>query len=175
MNIFELFFNVFLMNFLHTNLWFIFHLWILWFFQDFNFIIILQEFWMEIFWICHKIKFLYFSIFSAYIGWGLLLSLQPPFYPSEAEKKGATPSQYGFVFGIANLAAFLFAPFFGRYGSKIGPKILYNFGAFTQGFVGITFGFLVYIENAGAFLGLSYLLRFVKCSFFAKKSKWKTF
>ena len=112
-----------------------------------------------------------FSIFSAYIGWGLLLSLQPPFYPSEAEKKGATPSQYGFVFGIANLAAFLFAPFFGRYGSKIGPKILYNFGAFTQGFVGITFGFLVYIENAGAFLGLSYLLRFVKCSFFAKKSK----
>ncbi len=25
--------------------------------------------------------------------WGLLLSLQPPFYPSEAEKKGATPSQ----------------------------------------------------------------------------------
>ena len=102
-----------------------------------------------------------YSIFLAYIGWGLLLSLQPPFYPSEAEKKGATPSQYGFVFGIANLAAFLFAPFFGRYGSKIGPKILYNFGAFTQGFVGITFGFLVYIENAGAFLGLSYLLRLV--------------
>ena len=36
----------------------------------------------------------------AYIGWGLLLSLQPPFYPLEAELKGATPSQYGFVFGI---------------------------------------------------------------------------
>ena len=109
-----------------------------------------------------------FSIFLAYIGWGLLLSLQPPFYPSEAEKKGATPSQYGFVFGIANLAAFLFAPFFGRYGSKIGPKILYNFGAFTQGFVGITFGFLVYIENAGAFLGLSYLLRLVSRKKFRK-------
>ncbi len=30
---------------------------------------------------------------SAYIVWGLLLSLQPPFYPSEAERKGATPSQ----------------------------------------------------------------------------------
>ena len=52
--------------------------------------------------------------FTAYIGWGLLLSLQPPFYPSEAEKKGATPSQYGFVFGIANLAAFIFAPIFGQ-------------------------------------------------------------
>jgi MFS family permease len=88
-----------------------------------------------------------------------LLSLQPPFYPSEAAKKGATPSQYGFVFGIANLAAFLFAPIFGRYGAKIGPKLLYNAGAFTQGIVGLSFGFLVYIDDVGVFLGLSYLLR----------------
>ena len=29
----------------------------------------------------------------AYLVWGALISLQPPFYPSEAEKKGATPSQ----------------------------------------------------------------------------------
>ena len=29
----------------------------------------------------------------AYIVWGSLISLQPPFYPTEAEKKGATPSQ----------------------------------------------------------------------------------
>ena len=33
------------------------------------------------------------SIASAYFVWGLLISLQPPFYPSEAESKGATPSQ----------------------------------------------------------------------------------
>ena len=31
--------------------------------------------------------------FPAYIDWGLLFSIQPPFYPSEAEKKGATPAQ----------------------------------------------------------------------------------
>ena len=43
-----------------------------------------------------------------YISLGLLISLQPPFYPSEAEKMGATPAQYGFVFGIANLSLFLF-------------------------------------------------------------------
>ena len=29
----------------------------------------------------------------AYLVWGSLISLLPPFYPSEAEKKGATPSQ----------------------------------------------------------------------------------
>ena len=32
----------------------------------------------------------------AYIVWGSLISLQPPFYPTEAEKKGATPSQVSF-------------------------------------------------------------------------------
>ena len=33
------------------------------------------------------------SIAAAYFVWGLLVSLQPPFYPQEAEKKGASPSQ----------------------------------------------------------------------------------
>ena len=30
---------------------------------------------------------------TAYIVWGALISLQPPFYPTEAAKKGASPSQ----------------------------------------------------------------------------------
>ena len=90
------------------------------------------------------------------------MSLQPPFYPLEAEKKGATPSQYGFVFGIANLAAFIFAPIFGKFGAQIGPKLLYNMGAFTQGFVGVSFGFLKYVQDAAPFLGLSYFLRYAR-------------
>ena len=77
----------------------------------------------------------------------------------EPKPPGATSSQYGFVFGIANLAAFLSAPIFGRYGAKIGPKFLYNFGAFVQAFCGLAFGFLDLIPQVGAFLGLSYFLR----------------
>ena len=69
--------------------------------------------------------------------------------------------QYGFVFGIANLAAFLTAPFFGRYGNIIGPKILYNSGAFLQAICGIAFGFLTYVNGADLFIGLSYLLRYI--------------
>ena len=55
--------------------------------------------------------------------------------------------------------AFLFAPIFGRWGNVIGAKILYNSGAYIQAVVGITFGFLTYINNTGLFIGLSYLLR----------------
>ena len=98
-------------------------------------------------------------IFSAFTGWGCILAIQPPFYPLEAEKKGARPSQYGFVFGMLNLTAFIFAPLFGRYGGKVGAKVLFIFGAFTQGIVGILFGFLDFVQTATPFLSLSYIFR----------------
>ena len=72
---------------------------------------------------------------------------------------GARPSQYGFVFGIYNLAAFIAALFFGRYGSQIGPKLLYNTGAFGKALAGLSFGFLDYIDDTATFLGMSYVLR----------------
>ena len=106
-----------------------------------------------------RLVLLCISVSGAYVVWGLLISLLPPFYPKEAELKGATPSQYGFVFGSANLAAFIFAPIFGRIGSRIGPKILYNCGAYLQAICGISIGLLAYIDNVDVFIGLSYLLR----------------
>ena len=30
---------------------------------------------------------------QAFLFWGLMIALQPPFYPSEAEKKGAKPTE----------------------------------------------------------------------------------
>ncbi len=69
------------------------------------------------------------------------------------------PPQYGFVFGIVNLAAFFFAPVLGRYGDAIGPKLLYNTGSLTQGIGSICFGLLKFVNSTGAFIGLSYLLR----------------
>jgi len=97
----------------------------------------------------------------AYLGWGLLLGLQAPFYPKEAELKGATSSQYGSVFGTASLAAFIFSTIFGKFSAKIGPKLVYNIGAFAQAIIGIIFGFLKYVQDVTTFLGLSYLLRFL--------------
>ena len=97
-----------------------------------------------------------------YIALGLLISLQPPFYPSEAEKKGATPAQYGFVFGIANLSLFIFSPIFGGYSAKIGPKICFNVGAVSQGVSGFLFAFLPYVNDVGGFIGISCLLRAIE-------------
>ena len=55
--------------------------------------------------------FIFWSL-TVYIALGLLISLQPPFYPSEAEAMGASPAEYGFVFGIANLSLFIFRKVF---------------------------------------------------------------
>lgn len=110
---------------------------------------------------CHYV-ILSINISAVYIALGLLISLQPPFYPSEAEKMGATPAEYGFVFGIANLSLFLFSPVFGKYGPSIGPKRCFNMGAVMQGVSGFLFAFLPYVNATGLFLGLSYLLRFLE-------------
>ena len=124
----------------------------------------------------------------AYLVWGSLISLLPPFYPKKAEAKGARPSQvwrtnqladsvsfnlcnipilfqYGFVFGIAPLAAFVASPLCGIYGESIGVKILYNFGTYAQGISTGLMGFLEFVDNTNAFLGLSYALRFFKWHF----------
>ena len=100
-----------------------------------------------------------FNISAVYIALGLLISLQPPFFPSEAEKMGATPAEYGFVFGIANLSLFIFSPVFGKYGPVIGPKLCFNLGAVLQGVSGFLFAFLPYCTTTGSFIGLAYLLR----------------
>lgn len=69
--------------------------------------------------------------------------------------------QYGLVFGIPNLAAFITAPLFGIYGQAIDPSAMCLIGAFMQGICGILFAFLGRLDNLAAFLGLSYLLRLV--------------
>jgi len=57
------------------------------------------------------------------------------------------------------LAAFISAPLYGKYGNKIGAKLLYNTGGMLQALGALSFGFLTYVDNVGAFIGLSYCLR----------------
>ena len=89
----------------------------------------------------------------------LCFSLQAPFYPREAEKRGATATQYGFVFGVFELTMFLCSPLFGRYLSVIGPSFLFSTGVFTAGLSCILFGLLDKVYETNVFLGLSFLTR----------------
>ena len=97
-----------------------------------------------------------------YIAIGSLISLIPTFYPSYAESKGATASQYGLVYGIQPLTLFVFGPIFGRYGSTIGFRFCFVSGALLEGISGLLSAFLPYCEDAELFIALSYILRIVQ-------------
>uniref|UniRef100_A0A8D8SSK7 MFS-type transporter SLC18B1 n=1 Tax=Cacopsylla melanoneura TaxID=428564 RepID=A0A8D8SSK7_9HEMI len=92
----------------------------------------------------------------------ICVSLQAPFYPHEAEKKGATPTEYGFVFGVFELVVFLISPFYGQHLNRIGPKYLFNGGIFTTGICAILFGCLHFVDGHYPFIILSFVIRIVE-------------
>ena len=93
------------------------------------------------------------SLFCAvYISWGLTDSIQAPFYPKEASAKGATPAEYGFVFGVIHLAIFICGPIFGKYMHKLGVKKVYCYGVVQTAVCALLFGTLDFVEDKTLFL-----------------------
>ncbi|KAJ9599074.1 hypothetical protein L9F63_010441, partial [Diploptera punctata] len=92
----------------------------------------------------------------------ICVSLQAPFYPKEAELKGATATEYGLVFGIFELVVFIVSPIYGQHLNRIGPKFLFNGGIFTTGACAILFGMLDRVEGHAPFIVLSFLIRIVE-------------
>ncbi|XP_012219414.1 MFS-type transporter SLC18B1-like [Linepithema humile] len=92
----------------------------------------------------------------------ICVSLQAPFYPQEAEKKGASPSEYGLVFGIFELVVFMISPFYGQRLNQIGPKLLFNGGILTTGACAILFGLLDKVDGHYPFIILSFVIRIVE-------------
>lgn len=99
---------------------------------------------------------------AVYVTWGLTDSIQAPFYPIEAEQKGANPAEYGAVFGVIHLAMFLSGPFFGKYMGKLGVFRVFVFGVLGTAFCGCLFGILTYLPTTWSFLGASYALRILE-------------
>lgn len=92
----------------------------------------------------------------------ICVSLQAPFYPKEAEAKGASATEYGLVFGIFELVVFLISPFYGQHLNRIGPKLLFNGGIFTTGICAILFGFLDQVDGHLPFILLSFVIRIIE-------------
>jgi len=92
---------------------------------------------------------------------GMTVSLQAPFYPAEAESKGASAVEYGLVFGIFQLSAFFVSPIIGKYLPRIGIGRAFYGGLFMTGLLVIAFGLLNRIEGVTAFIAMSFLIRIV--------------
>jgi MFS family permease len=85
--------------------------------------------------------------------------LQAPFYPIEAEAKGANSAQYGVVFGIIHLAMFLAGPLFGRFMPRLGVRSVFVFGVLGTAVCSCAFGLLTFLPTMWSFLDCSYALR----------------
>lgn len=92
----------------------------------------------------------------------ICISLQAPFFPAEAEAKGASATEYGLVFGSFELAAFLSSPIFGHYIHNIGTRFLLSMGLLVNASTTILFGFLHFITSHNEFIFLSFLLRILE-------------
>jgi len=92
----------------------------------------------------------------------ICVSLQAPFYPQEAERKGASAAEYGLVFGVFELIVFIVSPLYGHFLHKIGPKLMFNGGIFTTGTCAILFGLLDRVDGHYPFIMLSFVIRIVE-------------
>ena len=79
----------------------------------------------------------------------------------EAQSKGATPSEFGPVFGIVHLATVATSPFVGPLVSRLGLRRVFTLGVVCLSVASIGFGLLDFINQTISFLILAYILRLV--------------
>lgn len=89
----------------------------------------------------------------------MCVSMQAPFYPREAVKKGLAVWHFGLVFGAFEITVFIVSPIIGTYLNRIGVKRTLNVGIGLVGVILILYGCLGFIQDGKLFLGLSFVLR----------------
>ncbi|KAK2718531.1 MFS-type transporter SLC18B1-like isoform X2 [Artemia franciscana] len=99
---------------------------------------------------------------SARFSLAMAFSLRAPFYPFEAEKKGATATEYGLVFGVFYLIVFSISPLFGQYLNVIGAKFVFTTGSFVVALCTLLFGLLDLVNGHASFIGLSFAIRIIE-------------
>ncbi|XP_065203816.1 MFS-type transporter SLC18B1-like [Planococcus citri] len=92
----------------------------------------------------------------------ICVSLQAPFFPDEAERKGASATEYGFVFGVFELVVFLVSPWYGKHVKNIGPKRMFFSGICISGVCSILFGLLDFIDEHIWFISFAFLIRIIE-------------
>lgn len=90
---------------------------------------------------------------------GASISLQAPFFTHEAQVKGVSATESGFVFSVFELTIFIVAPIFGKMVAIVKPRFLLLSGLFYVGMASILFGSLKQSPPGSVFLGLAIAVR----------------
>ena len=101
-------------------------------------------------------------IMTLNIIWGFLVSIQLPFFPIEAKKKGASPSEFDPVFGVVNLAELVTSPFVSKLVKRFKLRNIFILGVVLLSVASNTFGFLVFLNDTTGFLVSAYILRILE-------------
>ncbi|XP_064487793.1 MFS-type transporter SLC18B1-like [Ornithodoros turicata] len=86
-------------------------------------------------------------------------SLQAPFFPKQAEQKGATPTEYGLIFSSFYFTIFLIAPLYGKLVGLISPKNMMIGGLLVTCFSVASFGFVTLVPGRYAFVATAFIIR----------------
>ncbi|XP_012965666.1 MFS-type transporter SLC18B1 isoform X1 [Mesocricetus auratus] len=101
------------------------------------------------------------SAASMNLGCMMAYSILGPFFPKEAEKKGASNTMIGMIFGCYALFELLASLVFGKYLVQIGAKFMFIAGMFISGGVTILFGVLDQLPEGPTFIVMCFLVRIV--------------
>ena len=101
-------------------------------------------------------------IMTLNIIWGFLVSIQLPFFPIEAKRKGASPSEFDPVFGVVNLAELITSPFVSKLVKRFKLRNIFILGVVLLSVASNTFGLLVFLNDTTGFLVAAYILRIME-------------
>ncbi|KAL3889993.1 hypothetical protein ACJMK2_002302 [Sinanodonta woodiana] len=119
--------------------------------------------------ITRRQKFIFVCMGFINFGACTCFSLLSPFFPAEAQKKGATTTEVGFIFGVYELVIFVSSPVFGNFITKIGAKFMFVTGIMVCGVCTILFGNLNAGPDGTVFVVMCFVVRSVEalgCSAF---------
>ena len=89
------------------------------------------------------------------ICWGFVGSMQAPFFPIEAEKRGASPSQFSPIFGFIHLATAVTSPFMAKVITRVGLGNVFKLSLSLIFVAAISFGCLTYVDDLVLFQTIS--------------------
>ncbi|RUS77206.1 hypothetical protein EGW08_015033, partial [Elysia chlorotica] len=98
------------------------------------------------------------------------MALPAPFFPREAENKGASSTFIGLIFSVFELVVTTASPLFGRYMTHFGTNWLFISGLFLSGSATVSFGFLHMCPAGAWFMTLAIVARGLEALGFAATS-----